>query len=280
MVHKVLIVENEPEYYFNFKDILVNNGFDVADFCPTYEDAMDLLKTFRPDIAILDIDLDSEKNGIDLGNYLYKEGEIPFVFMTALNDRAIFNKALHTHHHSFLVKTDLATDKEKVVRTILTVLNNYKLIKKQGAAKKEILGASGLKGYYQNLKNSQIHKEFDFKRFINFDHIAYFSTDRSPNEKFEQLTGYTKGEELKKNYIWFQTDLDDEIFILKGQLGDIMDLLPDNFVRINQQTVANISTKFLKKARTENHLYIYDQEFKVARTYRKNVEEKLESKYI
>jgi DNA-binding NarL/FixJ family response regulator len=278
MVHKVLIVENEPEYYFNFKDILVNNGFDVADFCPTYEDAMELLESFQPDIAVLDIDLDSEKNGIDLGNYLYKQGEIPFVFMTALNDRAIFNKALHTHHQSFLVKTDLATDKEKVVRTILTVLNNYQ--QQKSTPKNKILGATGLKGYFQDLKNSMGRENFEFKRFIDFDNIAYFSTDRLPNEKFEQLIGYEKGDELKKNYIWFQTDIDGEIFIMQTQLNQILDLLPDYFVRINQQTVANISTKFLKKARTDNHLYIYDQEFKVARKYRKEIDDKLNARYL
>lgn len=278
MVHKVLIVENEPEYYFNFKDILINNGFDVADFCPTYEDAMELLDSFRPDIAVLDIDLDSEKNGIDLGNYLFEQGEIPFVFMTALNDREIFNKALHTHHQSFLVKTDLATDKEKVVRTILTVLNNYKQQKK--SQQKQILGATGFKGYYQDLKNAMGRKDFEYKRFIDFDNIAYFSTDRLPNEKFEQLIGYKKGEELKKNYIWFQTDLEGEIFIMQTQLNQILDYLPDNFVRINQQTLANISTKFLKKARTDNHLYIYDREFKIARKFKKEIDKKLNSRYI
>jgi len=278
MVHKVLIVENEPEYYFNFKDILINNGFDVADFCPTYEDALELIEHFDPDIAILDIDLDSKKTGIDLGNYLYKEGKIPFVFMTALNDRAIFNKALHTHHQSFLVKTDLSTDKEKVVRTILTVLNNYKLQKEQPT--KKILGATGLKGYYTDLKNSMGSEDFEFKRFVDFNNIAYFSTDRLPNKKFEQLIGYKKGEELKKNYIWFQTDLDGEIFLMQTQLNQILDLLPDYFVRINHRTVANVSAKFLKKARTENHFYIYDQEFKIARQYKKEIDDKLNSKYI
>ena len=278
MVHKVLIVENEPEYYFNFKDILVNNGFDVGEFCPTYEDALELIESFKPDIAVLDIDLDSERTGIDLGNYLFQHEDIPFVFMTALNDREIFNKALHTHHQSFLVKTDLATDKEKVVRTILTVLNNYRQEKTKVV--KEILGATGYKGYYQDLINNMGRKDFEFKKFIDFENIAYFSTDRAPNEKFEQLVGYKKGEELKKNYIWFQTDLDNEIFVMQTQLNQIEDLLPNYFVRINQQTIANISTKFLKKARTENHLYIYDQEFKIARKYRKEIDQKLSSKYI
>ncbi len=278
MVHKVLIVENEPEYYFNFKDILVNNGFDVGEFCPTYEDALELIESFKPDIAVLDIDLDSERTGIDLGNYLFQHEDIPFVFMTALNDREIFNKALHTHHQSFLVKTDLATDKEKVVRTILTVLNNYRQEKTKEV--KEILGATGYKGYYQDLINNMGRKDFEFKKFIDFENIAYFSTDRAPNEKFEQLVGYKKGEELKKNYIWFQTDLDNEIFVMQTQLNQIEDLLPNYFVRINQQTIANISTKFLKKARTENHLYIYDQEFKIARKYRKEIDQKLSSKYI
>ncbi len=278
MVHKVLIVENEPEYYFNFKDILVNNGFDVGEFCPTYEEALELIKSFKPDIVVLDIDLDSERTGIDLGNYLFQYEDIPFVFMTALNDREIFNKALHTHHQSFLVKTDLATDKEKVVRTILTVLNNYR--QQKNKTDKKILGATGYKGYYQDLINNMGQKDFAFKRFIDFDHIAYFSTERLPNEKFEQLTGYKKGEELKKNYIWFQTDLDNEIFVMQTQLNQIEDLLPDYFVRINQQVIANISTKFLKKARTENHLYIYDQEFKIARKYRKEIDRKLNSKYI
>ena len=278
MLHKILIVENEPEYYFNFKDILVDHGFLVDEFCPTYEDALELIEKNQPDIAVLDIDLDTEKTGIDIGNYLYQNTDIPFIFMTALNDREIFHEALHTHHKSFLVKTDLSTDKEKVVRNILTVLNNHNKNFKQ--EKNEMIGAIGMKGYVNELKNNTRSDNFEFKRFISFNHIAYFSSDRENFEKFKNLIGVKQNEELKRGYIWFQTNLDNQVFLMKNNLSNILDLLPDNFIQVNQKYIVNTSPEFLQKARNEHNLFVFDREFKIGRHFITDVKNKLKNIYL
>ncbi len=279
MLHKILIVENEPEYYFNFRDILINNGFIVDDFCATYEDAMELIERNNPDLVVLDIDLDSKKTGIDLGNYLFQNTNVPFIFMTALNDRKIFHEALHTHHKSFLVKTDLSTDKEKVVRTILTVLNNHKSKVEQTH---KVIGATGMKGYFHNIKNDVEGDDFVYKKFVSFDNIAYFSTERY---NFDKLNVFKEIDEkknigLKKGYIWFQTDIDDEILIMRSNFNKVMEYLPDNFVQVSQQYIVNVSPKFLKKSRTENHIFVYDQEFKITETFVPIVKEILRKKYL
>ncbi len=278
MLNKILIVENEPDYYFNFRDILRDSGFLVDDFCATYQDAIEMIENNHPDIAILDIDLDSDESGIDIGNYLYQNTDIPFIFMTAIDDREVFHEALHTHHKSFLVKSDLSTDKEKVVRTIMTVLNNSKA--NEGKKEDRTIGATGLKGYSNKMKNSTKTDDSVYKRFIAFENIAYFSTERVYNEKFEQLTGVEKGQELKRGYLWFQTDIDDQVFIMSTNFKNIKPLLPDYFVQISQQYIVNILPKFLKKSRTENSIFVYDQELKITRGFVKETRDALSNKYL
>ena len=40
----------------------------------------------QPDLVILDIDLSGEMTGIDLAGLFKREGNIPFIFLTALAD--------------------------------------------------------------------------------------------------------------------------------------------------------------------------------------------------
>ncbi|MBL0145885.1 MAG: response regulator [Chitinophagaceae bacterium] len=77
---KILIVEDEPVIAENISLYLDNNDFEVSAIAYDSDDAFTQLKTNTPDAAILDINLESEKDGIDIASFINKELQIPFLF--------------------------------------------------------------------------------------------------------------------------------------------------------------------------------------------------------
>ena len=68
---RVAIVEDEPLIAENLAMYLNNTDFEVAGIAYNYEDALQLIINEHPDIALLDINLESDKDGIDLGEYIF-----------------------------------------------------------------------------------------------------------------------------------------------------------------------------------------------------------------
>ena len=101
---KVLLVEDDwiiaKEISYNLQDM----GFEVAGCIDNAEEALKQIKTLQPDLIILDIDLAGEMTGIDLATQLKKEGNIPFIFLTALADSQTVEKAKLAEPFAYLVK--------------------------------------------------------------------------------------------------------------------------------------------------------------------------------
>lgn len=77
---KILIVEDEPVIAENISIYLDNNDFEVSAIAYDSDEAFLQLKSNTPDAAILDINLESDKDGIDIAGYINKEIQIPFLF--------------------------------------------------------------------------------------------------------------------------------------------------------------------------------------------------------
>ena len=73
----ILIVDDEVISALALKNKLIKKGFEVY-FATTYLDAIDLSKKHKPDIVLVDINLNDEKTGID------------FVRSTGPYEKAIF----------------------------------------------------------------------------------------------------------------------------------------------------------------------------------------------
>ncbi len=101
---KVLIVEDEMVIAMNLVSILEDLGYDVLDPANSYEEAVDALKEEQPDIALLDIQLDGDKDGIDFARYINQYQEIPFIYLTSNADSRTLNQAKETSPSSYLVK--------------------------------------------------------------------------------------------------------------------------------------------------------------------------------
>lgn len=104
MAIKVLIVEDNPITAQDIEEILIENGIQVVGTARSYQQAVAKANSLLPDILLVDIKLDSNKDGIDAVKTIYQTNFIPAVYLTANSDMEHAKKAFSTSPASFLSK--------------------------------------------------------------------------------------------------------------------------------------------------------------------------------
>jgi DNA-binding NarL/FixJ family response regulator len=119
---KILIVEDEPLIAKNIRMYLNNNDFEVSGIAYDPEEALFQLKRNPPDFVILDINLESETDGIQLAEYINNNYNIPFVFLTSYSDKDTIDRAKKTNPSGFIVKP---FNEKTLFATIEIALSNH-----------------------------------------------------------------------------------------------------------------------------------------------------------
>lgn len=101
---KILIVEDEPVIAENISLYLDNNDFEVSGIAYDSEDAMQQLKENTPDAVLLDINLESDTDGIDIARYIQEHYQLPFIFLTSYSDRSTLERAKQVKPSGYIVK--------------------------------------------------------------------------------------------------------------------------------------------------------------------------------
>ena len=101
---KILIVEDEPLIAQNISMYLNNNDFTVSGIAYDYEEAMSELQHNPPDAVILDINLDSAYDGIDIASHINKKLRIPFLFLTSYSNKETLERAKAVEPSGYIVK--------------------------------------------------------------------------------------------------------------------------------------------------------------------------------
>lgn len=242
----ILIVEDEAILYDGLSQALLKEYFTVSDYTKSYDEAIESICKKRPDIVLLDIDLQGEKDGLDLGRILDKKYKIPFIYLTSLDDDRIFNKGLQTNHEQFIVKTKPVLNTKEVIRAIDTVLKR----KKEQPDEKEYI--FGLKDTLQAVK--QKDRSFISKAPIAYKDIICFRTDN-----------------VEKNYCKIITG-DNKEYLVKYSLSNLKNILPAYFTRVNDCCILNLSPSFLDGRINGNTISVLNKKYGVSPTYKKEVE--------
>ncbi len=261
----ILIVEDEALLYKRLCKVLQKENYSVDEYTPSVAEAIGRINTKRPDIVLLDIDLEGKQTGIDLGKQLHNEYHIPFIYITGFDDDQTFYEGLNTHHEQFIVKTKPRLDPKEVLRAIKTVLKRNET--KDASFTKE--GIIGLVGYLDDVKkysNSGVTREP-----VKYKDIAFFTVKPFMNQNNEP-------EKLRANYLWFLTKIG-EYYFLKKSLKDVLRELPHYFVRINESYIVNISAEMLGGRINGSRLSIMKQELTIKDTYRKEFNKRIKHLY-
>ncbi len=99
----ILIVEDDFLIYREIAEALTAEGYAVSGYIPSYEEAVDFIHRNPPGAAVLDVQLEGEKTGIDLAEYLNKKYDIPLIINTVLDD-SITQKAALQDADMYFVK--------------------------------------------------------------------------------------------------------------------------------------------------------------------------------
>ena len=109
MKAKILIVEDQFIEAKSLNVILTNAGYSTCSIARSVAAALSIIEKEKPDLVLVDIFLQGEGTGIDLGKIL-NEKNMAFVYLSANSNRQILEEAKSTKPYGFMVKPFRAKD--------------------------------------------------------------------------------------------------------------------------------------------------------------------------
>jgi DNA-binding NtrC family response regulator len=106
---KILIVEDQFIEAKSLNVILTNAGYSTCSIARSVNSALSIIEKEKPDLVLVDIFLQGEGTGIDLGRIL-NERNMAFVYLSANSNRQILEEAKATKPYGFMVKPFRAKD--------------------------------------------------------------------------------------------------------------------------------------------------------------------------
>jgi DNA-binding NarL/FixJ family response regulator len=101
---KVLILEDEIMVAWSLREVLILTGYEVVGIAARVSDALCLAENTRPDVAIIDVRLAGDRDGIEAAQLLQQQFGIRAVFLTATWDKETKQRASFLDPAGFLVK--------------------------------------------------------------------------------------------------------------------------------------------------------------------------------
>ncbi|HMR19762.1 MAG TPA: response regulator transcription factor [Sphingobacterium sp.] len=101
---RVLIVEDDPIIAEDIKEMLTNVDYSVSGIAYTKEEAIRIIDKKKPDLALLDINLNGQHDGYTIAEYINKSRKIPFLYLTSYSGKEFVEKAKHTLPMGYILK--------------------------------------------------------------------------------------------------------------------------------------------------------------------------------
>ena len=102
--YNILVIEDDLEIAESLAEMLEILGHHVIASADSYDSAIKSLDHDTVDLALVDIQLKGEKTGIDVGERLTNEYNVPYIFTTAFADQETIAKAALHSPYGYIVK--------------------------------------------------------------------------------------------------------------------------------------------------------------------------------
>lgn len=147
----ILVVEDEALHAAKLEILLNELDYHVLPVATSAQEAMSTFHATQPDLVILDIWLNGEKDGIEFARSLKQmDGmQVPVIFLTSMNDTETFDRAKETNPYAYLLKP---IDRFSLQHAIELALSNM-------MAEKESQAVKALEGALSNGRNLFIKEQ-------------------------------------------------------------------------------------------------------------------------
>lgn len=207
---KILIVEDEMLIGAKISMFLSELGYEVTGILPRAEEVLNHIQENSPDIALLDIQLKGDMDGIALAQTLMQTHRIPVIFLTANSDDATFQRAKTAQPYAFLAKPFNKTDLQRALE----------------------LAIARMAGREDQLPETPVNKPAT--DFILSDRIFIHHKDRMVKVLFEAIQYI----EAERNYCRIVTQTKE--YTLSMPMKNLENRLPDFFQRIHRSHIVNL----------------------------------------
>lgn len=231
---KVLVVEDEMILAADLCRMLRQMGYEVLDPCIGYTEAVQALDEEQPELALLDIQLGGQKDGVDLAAHIRKHHDMPVIFLTSHSDRSTVDRAVSVAPNGYLVKP---VDEDSLFTAIESAVANFR----QGPA--EAVAPTPAK----SISDSIFVKVDRYFVKIKIEDILYLKSDR--------------------NYIDVVTER--KTYAVRSSFTELLEgLNTDTFTRIHKSYFVNVD-----KIDAVNHasIQVGEHEIPMGRNYREDV---------
>ncbi len=117
---KILLLEDEIIIAKHIELVLKDSGYQSIR-ANSIEDFKNSVEVESPDLAIVDINVETKHGGICVGNWLKEKDIMPFIYLTSYTDSYTVSRAIDTNPKSYLVKP--FREKELLFNVALAIKN-------------------------------------------------------------------------------------------------------------------------------------------------------------
>lgn len=101
---KILVVEDEFIVAEEISEVLNLHNFEVVGKASNASDALELVKDKHPDIVLLDIHIEGERDGIEVAHKIREMGNTAIIFLSAFDDKEYLERASEVEPAAYIVK--------------------------------------------------------------------------------------------------------------------------------------------------------------------------------
>lgn len=101
---KIFIVEDEIFIAADLENCLTKLGYSVCGKSTSAEKALDMLEHIKPDLIMMDIDLQGKMDGIEAAKIINDNWGVPVVFLTVHADDERMEQVKSVHPHGYILK--------------------------------------------------------------------------------------------------------------------------------------------------------------------------------
>ena len=243
---KFLLVEDEALNYLDIKQFLEDEGFAVLSLpgkvlIDNYEDALTVCENEIPHIAILDIQIKGEKDGLDIATYIRENYYSPVIMLSGFDTEENLRRAAIIGIDGFAVKMEKPYNLKQLNAIIKLLLP----LAEVAAKRREESIFLSVRAYQE--KNSG-EDSFSLKRIV-LDELIFVNT----------IAG-------NKNNVLLHLKSDQK-YVSHKSLKDFSKELPISFIRFSGDKIIN--AKFIDgKGKSAWVYYIGKERFEIADAYR------------
>ncbi|MDP2385228.1 MAG: response regulator [Bacteroidota bacterium] len=179
---KVAILDDEIIICETLEKFLSELGYNVVGYALSYQEAIELAENEKPDVFLLDINLNEKKSGKDFAAYLREHVAIPLIFISSYSDKTTLDSIKQVRPNGYLVKP---FNKNDLYTSIEIALNNFNI--RQSEEKKEMSTET----------DSFFIKQDSFFEKIKYDDLLYIKSEGVYVELYTETKKYLHRETLK-----------------------------------------------------------------------------------